>query len=101
MPQVCPDSAKVQLNMGILERRHLHWQGALKHFQRAQSIEPGYCDPTYWIGLTLINEGRDTLQGVQVSLLTIDLQPHLMVMHGMLLAPRVRQPPEIPRGLFF
>ncbi|KAK9859807.1 hypothetical protein WJX84_008162, partial [Apatococcus fuscideae] len=63
--KVCPDSAKVQLNLGILERRHLNWRAALKNFRRAQVIEPGYCDPTYWIGLTLINEGRNTQTGIE------------------------------------
>lgn len=25
--------------------------------RRAQEIEPGYCEPTYWIGLTTFNMG--------------------------------------------
>ena len=25
--------------------------------RRAQEIEPGYCEPTYWIGLTVLNNG--------------------------------------------
>ncbi len=56
--QVCPDSAKVQLNMGILRRRTREWGAALGHFTRAQAIEPGYCEPTFWRGLTLINSNQ-------------------------------------------
>jgi tetratricopeptide (TPR) repeat protein len=36
---VCPGSAKVQLNNGILQRRYQHWDKALAHFQRAQQID--------------------------------------------------------------
>lgn len=32
--------------------------------RRAQEIEPGYCEPTYWRGLTTFNMGRDPLGGV-------------------------------------
>ena len=39
--QVCPDSAKVRLNMGILERRYGRWADSLRHFERAREIEPG------------------------------------------------------------
>lgn len=66
--QVCPDSAKVQLNSGILERRHKHWEEALTHFQRAREIEPGYCEPSYWIGITIIATGSDTGRAIEVSL---------------------------------
>jgi hypothetical protein len=51
---VCPDSAKVRLNNGILARRYQDWEGAIAHFSRAAAIEPGYCEPTYWIGLTRV-----------------------------------------------
>ena len=78
--QVCPKSAKVQLNLGILERRHLHWHEALQHFRRAQAIEPSYCDPTYWIGLTLINEGRDPQTGIQVGPQTCQHSARMMPM---------------------
>ena len=50
--RVCPDSAKVRLNNGILARRYEDWTGAIAHFRRAEEIEPGYCEPTYWIGIT-------------------------------------------------
>jgi hypothetical protein len=49
--RVCPDSAKVRLNNGILSRRYQDWEGAIAHFRRAEEVEPGYCEPTYWIGL--------------------------------------------------
>jgi hypothetical protein len=51
---VCPDSAKVRLNNGILARRYQDWEGAIAHFRRAAAIEPGYCEPTYWFGLTRV-----------------------------------------------
>ena len=50
--RVCPDSAKVRLNNGILARRYENWTGAIVHFRRAEEIEPGYCEPKYWIGIT-------------------------------------------------
>lgn len=31
--------------------------------RRAQEIEPGYCEPTYWIGMTTLNMG-DPLAGL-------------------------------------
>lgn len=48
----------MQLNNGILQRRHSNWTGAMAHFDRAQAIEPGYCEPDFWRGLTLINSNR-------------------------------------------
>lgn len=56
--QVCWDSAKVQLNSGILERRRHDLPAAIKHFELARAIEPGYCEPGYWIGLSLVNMGE-------------------------------------------
>jgi len=52
--RVCPDSAKVRLNVGILSRRSQDWEGALAHFHHARKVEPSYCDPQYWIGLTQV-----------------------------------------------
>jgi hypothetical protein len=52
--RVCPNSAKVRLNVGILARRSQDWEGALAHFRHARKMEPGYCDPQYWIGLTMV-----------------------------------------------
>jgi tetratricopeptide (TPR) repeat protein len=56
--EVCSQSAKVQLNTGILMRRKMDMNKALEHFQAASAIEPGYCEPTYWQGLTMINLGQ-------------------------------------------
>ncbi|GLI69944.1 hypothetical protein VaNZ11_014682, partial [Volvox africanus] len=61
--RVCPTSAKVQLNLGILQRRRGDQGAALSHFRRARSIEPGYCEPDYWIGISLVNSG-DPRSGV-------------------------------------
>lgn len=33
--------------------------------RRAQEIEPGYCEPTYWIGLTSMNMG-DARNGLSI-----------------------------------
>ena len=62
-PQVCWRSAKVQLNSGILERRRQNLPAALSHFQLASAIEPGYCEPGYWIGITLVNMGESSERG--------------------------------------
>jgi len=60
---VCPDSAKVLLNTGILARREQDWPLALHRFRRAMEVEPvQYCEPLYWIGLTLVNSGA-VMQG--------------------------------------
>ena len=55
---MCTDSAKVQLNNGILQRRLQDMPRALAHFERARELEPGYCEPDYWIGVTLVNTGE-------------------------------------------
>jgi hypothetical protein len=66
--QVCPDSAKVRLNMGIMERRYFNWDEALAHFQRADELSSsGFCEPLYWIGVTRINAGHDVGRGAQVT----------------------------------
>ncbi|GAX82143.1 hypothetical protein CEUSTIGMA_g9571.t1 [Chlamydomonas eustigma] len=62
--KVCWNSAKVQLNSGILERRRLDMPRALQHFNLARTIEPGYCEPDYWMGLTHINMGN-TVAGLE------------------------------------
>eukprot|EP00879_Flechtneria_rotunda_P010231 GHRR01010697.1.p1 GENE.GHRR01010697.1~~GHRR01010697.1.p1 ORF type:complete len:543 (+),score=175.66 GHRR01010697.1:144-1631(+) len=61
--RTCPNSAKVQQNCGVLMRRYQDHDKALSHFRRAQEIEPGYCEPSYWIALTMINQG-DLLRGL-------------------------------------
>ena len=62
---VCWRSAKVQLNLGILARRKFQWTRALEHFHRARLIEPTYCEPNYWYGLTLINQGQHMDAGIK------------------------------------
>ena len=78
--QVCPNSAKVQLNSGILERRHQHWGRALSHFERARQIEPSYCEPSYWIGITTIATGRDTGKAIEVSLTRSNASRELFIL---------------------
>lgn len=63
--QVCWKSAKVQLNLGILARRKFQWVRALEHFQAARTIEPTYCEPAYWYGLTLVNQGQSMDGGIK------------------------------------
>ena len=60
---MCPRSAKVQLNSGILDRRHSRWDEALAHFEAARRIEPGYCEPAHWIGLTLLTHSTNNITG--------------------------------------
>lgn len=65
--QVCPNGAKVRLNMGITERRYMNWDAALEHYIRARELAgPGFCEPDYWIGVTRINQGIDIGLGAQV-----------------------------------
>ncbi|KAK9908411.1 hypothetical protein WJX75_007517 [Coccomyxa subellipsoidea] len=64
--KVCPGSAKVQLNMGITERRYYNWDVALEHFEAAHALAtPGFCEPLYWLGVTRINAGHDIGRGAQ------------------------------------
>ena len=35
------------------------WKGAMAHFKEAKKIEPGYCEADYWMGLTLVDSGRE------------------------------------------
>lgn len=63
---MCPGSAKVQLNMGITERRYYNWEVALEHFESAHALStPGFCEPLYWLGVTRINAGADIGRGAQ------------------------------------
>lgn len=61
---VCPNSAKVQSNVGVIWRRYQEWDKALSHFHLSQEIEPTYCDADHWIGLTYVNRGNVTT-GIQ------------------------------------
>lgn len=60
----------MQLNLGILARRRRDYPLAVTRFERARTIEPGYCEPTYWLALTALNQGRlqDGLDGLKASL---------------------------------
>ncbi len=61
------DSGKVRLNSGILERRHSNWDKALHHFRRAREIDNTYCEPDYWIGATLLQQGKHVQLGLMVG----------------------------------
>ena len=65
--QVCINSGKVRLNSGILERRHSKWDKALHHFRMARQIDDTYCEPDYWIGATLLQQGTNMDLGLQVG----------------------------------
>lgn len=65
--QVCLNSGKVRLNSGILERRHSNWDKALHHFRMARQIDDTYCEPGYWIGATLLQQGSNLQLGLMVS----------------------------------
>jgi tetratricopeptide (TPR) repeat protein len=56
--EVCPQSAKVHENVGVLYRRKMDFKTALKHFHKAQKIEPVFCDIDHWLGLTYMNMGE-------------------------------------------
>ena len=65
--QVCPEGAKVRLNMGITERRYRNWDAALGHYLRARELAgDGFCEPDYWIGVTRINQGDEVALGAEV-----------------------------------
>lgn len=66
--QVCMNSGKVRLNSGILERRHSKWDKALQHFRMARQIDDTYCEPDYWIGATLLQQGTNLELGLLVGL---------------------------------
>lgn len=65
--QVCMNSGKVRLNSGILERRHSNWDQALHHFRRAREIDDTYCEPDYWIGASLLQQGKHVQLGLMVG----------------------------------
>lgn len=61
------NSGKVRLNSGILERRHSNWDEALHHFRRAREIDDTYCEPDYWIGASLLQQGTQVQLGLMVG----------------------------------
>jgi hypothetical protein len=54
---VCPASAKVQLNLGILHRRWGRYEAAIHHFQLAEQAEPSgqFCETKFQIAVTLLS----------------------------------------------
>ncbi|CAL5229598.1 g12956 [Coccomyxa viridis] len=75
--KVCPNGAKVRLNMGITERRYQNWDAALGHYLRAKELAGrGFCEPDYWIGVTRINRGVDIDIGVEEVEKALDC-PHI------------------------
>ena len=56
----------MQLNSGILQRRYENWDAAIAHFELARSIDTTYCEPGYWVGLCLINQGMHASRGMEV-----------------------------------
>lgn len=68
---VCPRSAKVQLNMGILCRRRGNYTQALLHLEEALAIDPTYCDAHHWIGATLVNLG-EVDRGIELLTRAVD-----------------------------
>jgi len=54
---VCPGSAKVQLNLGILHRRWGRYEAAIHHFQLAEQAEPSgqFCETKFQIAVTLLS----------------------------------------------
>lgn len=52
---VCPTSAKVQENVGVIERRHKNWSKAIEHFEQARVIDAELCEIDHWLGLTYLN----------------------------------------------
>ena len=55
----------MQQNLGIVARRRLDWTRALEHFDLARTIEPGYCEPSYYHALTLFNQGIEVERGIR------------------------------------
>eukprot|EP00011_Vannellida_sp_DIVA3-517-6-12_P007541 CAMPEP_0114607818 /NCGR_PEP_ID=MMETSP0168-20121206/2259_1 /TAXON_ID=95228 ORGANISM="Vannella sp., Strain DIVA3 517/6/12" /NCGR_SAMPLE_ID=MMETSP0168 /ASSEMBLY_ACC=CAM_ASM_000044 /LENGTH=430 /DNA_ID=CAMNT_0001818697 /DNA_START=24 /DNA_END=1312 /DNA_ORIENTATION=+ len=56
--EVCPGSAKVHENLGIVHRRYERWDLALEEFRKARELWPDYCEVDYWEGITLLQSGK-------------------------------------------
>lgn len=78
--QVCLNSGKVRLNSGILERRHSQWDKALHHFRKAREIDDTYCEPDYWIGATLLQQGKHIQLALAVRLVSLDYRTSSVVL---------------------
>jgi len=62
--RICPRSAKVQSQLGILAENEGRYRDAVRHSSLAQEIEPTYCDPTYNIALARWKQPNQMLPAV-------------------------------------
>jgi hypothetical protein len=56
--EVCPDSAKVHFNLGILRTQQRIWHRAAHHFKRVLEIEPNYCEVNYRRALMYLGQNQ-------------------------------------------
>ncbi len=84
------NSGKVRLNSGILERRHSNWDQALHHFRRAREIDDTYCEPDYWIGASLLQQGKHVQLGLMVG--SVGTAVLLVLYHATTAKPHVLGP---------
>ena len=56
--RVCPDSAKVHFNLGILRTQQKRWSESFNHFRRTLQIEPNYCEVNYRRALMYIGQNK-------------------------------------------
>lgn len=54
--KVCPDSAKIHFNLGILRTQQKQWAKSKNHFRRVLEIEPNYCEVNYRRALMYIGQ---------------------------------------------
>ena len=54
----CPESARARLNLGVEWQRLGQRREALRQFERAAALQPGYVSAHYHWGATLLEEGR-------------------------------------------
>jgi len=55
---VCPESAKVHFNLGILRTQQKNWSKAAFHFNKTREIEPNYCEVDYRRAHMYFGEGN-------------------------------------------
>ena len=84
------------MNNGILQRRMNDWNKAMMHFSRAVTIDPTYCDPLYWMGLTLINTGLQAKLRDGVAYLEQAVECKYTRAEAVTALNLVRTPPRIP-----
>lgn len=56
--QVCPNSAKVHFNLGILRTQQKTWHKSAFHFRRVLEIEPNYCEVNYRRALMYLGQNQ-------------------------------------------